>query len=70
MRKSDLLRALALGSAFVATPALADLPQLRLQAGGVDIQLTAGASVQGAVIDDDDTATPTTDGQYDLFARL
>lgn len=70
MRKRSLLSALALGCTFVATPALADLPQLRLQAGGVDISLTAGASVQGAAIDDNDRARSKTDGQYDLFARI
>jgi predicted porin len=53
-----------------AMPAAAEIPQLRVQTGGFDIRLTAGAAAQGAVFDDNDPDTENNDGEIDLFARL
>lgn len=69
--KSPFLRTLYVAiTTCTATPALADIPQLRLQSGGFDIRLTAGAAVQGATFDDNDARTKSTEGEFDLFARL
>jgi hypothetical protein len=64
------LAAMLCGSALFATPAMAQIPELRVQSGGFDLRLTGGAAVQGATFDDDDPATDNTDGTFDLFARL
>lgn len=62
--------AAAAALAVQAQPALAGIPQLRIQSGGLDIRLSGGAAVQGATFDDADPATDSTDSTYDLFARL
>ena len=58
------------GAALVSSPAAAQVPELRLQSGGFDIRVTGGAAVQGALFDDEDPATDSTDGTFDLFARI
>lgn len=58
---------------FSVSPAHAELPklpQLRLETGGFDVQLTVGGAVQGAAFDDGNPRTPTVDYDFDLFARL
>lgn len=64
------LAAALCGSAAFATPAMAQIPELRIQSGGFDLRLTGGAAVQGAIFDDDDPTTENNDGTVDLFARL
>lgn len=59
-----------LAALVTATPAFAQVPELRLQSGGFDLRLTGGAAVQGATFDDDDPTTDNTDGEIDLFARF
>ena len=54
----------------IANPARAELPQLRVQAGGFDFWLQAGAAAQGAVFDEDSNTTKSPDGTVDIFARL
>ena len=61
---------IAVIAAGLAAPAMAELPELRLQTGGIDIRLTAGAAAQGAAYDDGDSDTSTTGHEFDLFARL
>ncbi len=60
----------ALAALMVATPAWAEIPQLRVQSGGFDIRLTAGAAAQGAVHEDDDPNSEGRGGEIDLFARI
>jgi Gram-negative porin len=66
--------ALANSSAVVAialaAPAMAQVPELRVQSGGFDLRLTGGVGVQGALFDDNDPTTENSDGEIDLFARL
>lgn len=50
--------------------AQSDLPELRLQYEGLDLHLQTGVSIQGALIEDDDSRSDDTDGEVDLFARL
>jgi len=70
MRKCLPKNVFAIAVAGLATPAMAELPELRLQSGGFDFRLTAGAAAQGAAFDDGDSDTSTTGHEFDLFARL
>ncbi len=63
---------MVLCSLLVVTPqiASAQLPELRLRAGGVDIRLQGGVAVQGVVIDDNRRNNNKTGDRVDIFARL
>ena len=66
---SNALGALCISSC-ISSPAMAEIPQLRIQSGGFDVRLTAGAAVQGATFDDNDNSTDNSDQEFDIFARI
>ncbi len=57
-------------SLCASAPAVAQIPPLKIEAGDLDLRLTAGAAIQVARVDDDTDAAAKTDHELELFARL